>query len=128
MSAEGAAYLLKIAPITDDIAAAIGNIAELSQEASENAAVITSGDWKLRIAVEMAALKIAANRLRDLPSAPAGLERVGDKARAIASELDLIVANFTAGVDELDTDKITAAGEAMQRASALAVEMRELVE
>ena len=91
-------------------------ISELSGKASVSPLLIVDDEWRLDMAVALATITIANEALRETDPTAAAQE-IHNVLLKAAAELDLMVELMAQGIDEIDTDKISAASEAMTRAS-----------
>ena len=119
-------FALQLIPIANSLGDAFATIAELSTKAGNDTSLFFSNDWKIDVGVQMAVISQNADKLRNL-EIPPGLERVGEKVNALASELDLVTLNFTRGIDKLDAKKLKAASDAMNRSTKLFTEIGTLL-
>ena len=119
-------YALQLVPIARELADAFKAISKLSGDASKDPSLILSSDWNVDMGVQLFILQNNATKLREIETPP-GLEEVGDKTSALASELDLVVLNFTQGVDKRDAEKIVAASKAMGRSNELMSDIAKLL-
>ncbi len=94
----------------------IEQISELSGEASVSPLLIVDDEWRLDMTVALATITIANEALREIDPTEAAQE-IHTVLLEAATELDLMVALMAQGIDEINTDKISAASEAMTRAS-----------
>jgi hypothetical protein len=88
----------------------------LSAAASENVGLMSNADWRTNIVIALANVQVANDVLREV-DVPEEAREVHSVLLDAAFELDLMMELMSAAADELDTDKIIAANEAMERAA-----------
>ncbi len=88
----------------------------LSAAASENVGLMSDADWRFNMVIAFVSVELANAALREVDVPEEALE-VHSVLLDAAFELDLMIELMSAAADELDTDKIIAATEAMARAA-----------
>ena len=88
----------------------------LSAAASENVGLMSNADWRSNTVIAFVSVQVASDALREV-DVPEEAREVHSVLLDAAFELDLMIDLMSAAADELDTDKIIAANEAMARAA-----------
>ena len=109
----GAALLPLVLPSWEEGMTQVG---VLSAAASENVDLMSDADWRFNMVIAFVSVELANAALREVDVPEEALE-VHSVLLDAAFELDLMIELMSAAADELDTDKIIAATEAMARAA-----------
>jgi len=86
----------------------------LAAAASENVDLMSDADWRSNMVIAFVKIQLANDALREV-NVPKEAGEVHSVLLDAAFELDLMIDLMSAAADELDTDKIIAANEAMAR-------------
>lgn len=87
----------------------LGIIGELFIQAGENPVLMLSDDWKTKVALAMAALKISYQDIQNL-SPPDNLKRLHDLTVDALSYCDAAMDQFAVGIDNFDADSLAVGG------------------
>jgi len=109
LSDEARAYFGEASPIMTDYGAALTRFGELNTRAGDEPALMLGTDWKVDMAVVLVELQDAGTRMAALDAGGSEVQPVDDLLQQVADETDLMTADYTEGIDELNTDKIASA-------------------
>jgi len=124
LSSEARAYFGEAGPILSDYGDAIGTLGQLSTNAGQDSQLMLSGEWKLDVAVVLAELSIAGDRLGDLDAGGSEAQPIDDLLQQIADETGPLVTDYAEGVDEFDAEKFGSAATRMRTVAGLIGEVQ----
>lgn len=87
----------------------LGIIGELFIQAGENPVLMLSDDWKTKVAIAMASLKVSYQDIQNL-TPPNNLKRFHDLTVDALSYCDAAMDQFATGIDNLDPDSLAVGG------------------
>lgn len=117
-------YKLAIAKIAGPTGAVLTEFGKLMTDAGKTPALMADGDWQLKMATSLAAMKLYADQFRAL-APPPGLEDVDALVEQMADKLTSAADNFAAGLDAKDESKLVTASEDLNAVNALTQEIMQ---
>ncbi len=114
------AYFDATAAIAPVLADAMNSMGESFIEVGDNPLLMFTDDWKLDVALSMAALQISTAEIRGL-DAPPTVKLIHADMLALADALDNSISLMTTGIDDLDVASMQAAVGEMNRVNELIV-------